>query len=246
MRSFTRRHVLIAATLGLIALPTLARADLFGGDDVILSGILAQAIAEVSDLASTLANIETEVQLMQTTLGRLDPQSFAAVLNLINDVTYSYGSLVSGIASIGFTLQAVNASFQSTFPSNLSNVPLSNFASLYTQWQTQILGAAQVADRAQSVISDWQRSAQDAAAVLAQSQTAQGEVGQLQSVVQMLGLLHTETGRLLQTLATTGRVLSNTSAASASERQLSLEKKRRNLAKYTFRGAAVTVPTRMP
>ncbi len=246
MRSITRRSLLVAATLGLVAVEAPASADLFGGDDIILSGILAQAISEVSDLAETLQNIEAQVQMMKTELSRLDPTSFASILNLVNDVTYSYNTVVSGVSSIGYTLKAVNASFQSTFPSNVTGVPLSKFNTLYAQWQSEVLASARVASRAQSVISDWQQNARDAAAVLAQSQNAQGTIGQLQSVVQMLGVLHNENNGLLQTLATTGRVLSNASAAGASEHQLSLEKKRRNLANYTFRGPPVTVPKRMP
>jgi P-type conjugative transfer protein TrbJ len=246
MRSLTRRHLLIALVLGSVACPSAAHADLFGGDDVILSGILAQAIAEVSDLGSTLTNIETQVQMMRTMLSSLDPRSFGAVLSLVSDMTYSYGNVVSGIASVGYTLRAVNTAFQSTFPSNLAGVPIAGFGALYSHWQDEILAASQIAERAQSVISDWQKNASDAAAILSQSQSAQGQVAQLQSVVQMLGVLQSENNNLLQTLGTTGRVLSSASAATASERHLSLEKKRRNLAKYTFRGAPVAVPTRMP
>jgi P-type conjugative transfer protein TrbJ len=246
MRSLTRRNLLLAATLGLVVAEQPAYADLFGGDLPLLTGILAQAITEVSDLGATLQNIQTQVTLMKTELSRLDPTSFATVLNLINDVTYSYSNVVSGVSSIGYTLQAVNASFQSTFPSNLTGVPLSQFGTLYARWQTEILASARVASRAQSVISDWQDNARNAAAILAESRGAQGAIGELQSVVQMLGVLHNENNSLLQTLATTGRVLSDASAASASERQLSLEKKRRNLANYTFRGAPVPVPKRMP
>ena len=247
MRRILRRRLFaVAAALGLVATPRAVQADLFGGDDVILSGILTQAIMQVVDLAQTLSNIEMQVQMMQTMLGSLDPKSFMAVLHLINDVTYSYRNVVSGISSVGYTLKGVNTAFQSTFPSKVAAVPFANFGGLYAQWQTEVLASAQVAERAQSVISDWQENADAAAAILAQSQSAQGEIGQLQSVVQMLGVLHNESNSLLQTLGTTGRVLSSASAASASEHQLSLEKKRRNLSNYTFRGAPVKVPNRMP
>lgn len=179
-------------------------------------------------------------------LSTLDGKSFTALVSLINDVTYSYDNVVAGISSVGYTLKGVNGAFQSTFPSTFGSVSFGGFGNLYAQWQNEILASAQVAARAQGVISDWQQNADAAGAILAQSQGAQGEIGQLQSVVQMLGVLHNESNGLLQTLGTTGRVLGNAAAANASERQLSLEKKRRNLANYTYRGAPVVVPNRMP
>ncbi len=144
-------------------MPREARADLLGGDDVILSGILAQAIAQVSDPAATLTNIEAQVQMMHTMLSTLDPQSFLAVLDLINDVTYSYGNVVSGIASVGYTIKSVNTAFQSTFPSNLTGDP-SRASGLDGRWQNEILASSQVAERAQSSSPTWQHNASEAAA----------------------------------------------------------------------------------
>jgi hypothetical protein len=62
----------------------------------------------------------------------------------------------------------------------------------------------------------------------------------------MLAVLHADLGAVVQTLATTGRVLSDAAAGGASERQLSLEKKKRNLANYTNRGTPVAVPSTLP
>ncbi|HXX66965.1 MAG TPA: hypothetical protein VEK07_07285 [Polyangiaceae bacterium] len=52
--------------------------------------------------------------------------------------------------------------------------------------------------------------------------------------------------RLRGTLATTGRVLTDMAAASASSSQLSQTKKAASLAGYTDRGVAVSVLTRLP
>lgn len=64
MRHITRRSLVVGAIVALIAAPEAAQADIFGGDDVILSGILAQAIIQVVNLVQMLTNIEMQVQMM--------------------------------------------------------------------------------------------------------------------------------------------------------------------------------------
>ena len=71
-------------------------------------------------------------------------------------------------------------------------------------------------------------------------------MGQLQLVVQMLGVVESQMTMLVQNLTTTGRALVDLGAANASERQLSTERRRRNRLNYTSRGAPVTVPSQMP
>jgi hypothetical protein len=98
MRRVARRTLVFAALLAALAASPAAHADLLGGDLPILSGILAEAVTEVSDLASTLANIESQVRMMQTMLSHLDPKSFAALLTLVQDATYSYSHVVGGLS----------------------------------------------------------------------------------------------------------------------------------------------------
>jgi conjugal transfer/entry exclusion protein len=65
----------------------------------------------------------------------------------------------------------------------------------------------------------------------------------MQSIVQMLALMQSQNTKLIQSLATTGRVLTSSAARTAAERQLSREKKRRHLANYTYRGPDVSLMT---
>jgi P-type conjugative transfer protein TrbJ len=247
-RLLPRRHLLLAALAGAAAglvRPKNARADLFGADVAVLAGILTQAITEVSTLGSMLTTAMSQLELMKTQLSALDPHSFQSLFDLVDDLSLGYDALTSGIQSVGYTLASVNRQFQKEFPSNLSKVPFAQFDSLYGQWQNEILGASEVAERAQTTIAALANDAASAHAILSRSAGASGEVAQLQSVVQMLALMQSQNGTLVQTLATTGRVMTSTAAAGASERQLSREKKKRNLANYTSRGAPVP-PMRMP
>jgi conjugal transfer/entry exclusion protein len=235
----TRRGCLLAVALAALTATPTARADLFGGDLPLLTGILTQSIAEVSDLGAEIGDIATQIELMRTMLSQLDPSSFSVLSNFLTDATYSLSNLQSGVSAIGYTLGAVDGQFQRQFPSNLAGVAFAQFDGLYNQWASEVLGAAQIAVRAQTEIASIKDQAREATAILANASRAQGEVAQLQAVVQMLGLMQAQNGALVQTLATTGRVLASSAAVAASERQLSREKKRRQLAGYTSRGRPV-------
>ncbi len=183
---------------------------------------------------------------MQTMLSRLDPASYNALLALITDTQLSYNELVNGVNSIGYTLQGVNADFKMTFPTDFSKTAIADFDAHYGEWQSQIWSSTLVAARAQSVLSTLRHNADNAANIMANSASASGEVAQLQAVVQMLGVMQSQSNSLIMSLATTGRVIATNASVSASERQLAREKKRRNLQNYTKRGAPVTIPNKLP
>jgi conjugal transfer/entry exclusion protein len=115
-----------------------------------------------------------------------------------------------------------------------------------SQWNQEIRGASQIAARQQTTLSTLDDHANQTAAVLQQSQTATGVVAQLQLVAQLIGITNAQLILINQTLATTGRVLTDMAAAGASERQLSVAKKQDNLSHYTDKGPAVPVPTELP
>jgi hypothetical protein len=69
---------------------------------------------------------------------------------------------------------------------------------------------------------------------------------QLQLIAQMIGITNSELLVLNQTLATTGRVLTDMAALSASERQLSLGKSDDVRSGYTDKGLPNAVPSTLP
>ncbi len=250
MRALTRRRALRGAfslaSLACLSAPSPARADLWGGDLGILSGILAEAIAEVAQLASMLSQFVAMVTLMKTELSALESGSFSSLLGFIQSAQASYSTLTSGIQSMAYGIGQINTDFQRLFPSNTSDIAFAQHDQYYNQWNQEVLAASQVAARQQTVLSTLDNHASQADKVLQQSSNASGEVAQLQTVVQMLRLMQTELITINQSLATTGRVLTDMAAAEGSERQLSRTKKQSSLANYTSRGAAVVVPHKLP
>ncbi len=246
MRLVQRLHLAAATFLALLVHPEPAQADMFGGDVAELAAILAETVSQGITLGEQLSQLSAQVTLMRQALARLDASSYASILSLINNTELDYSTLVHDVNSVGFTLTSVNAEFRQAYPSDFSAIAMGDLGSTYGKWQDDIWASTLVAARAQSVLSTLRDNTSNAAAILASSQTAEGTVAQLQSVVQILGVMQSQTNSLIQSLATTGRVVATTAATTASERQLSLEKKKRNLAGYTKRGRQVTVPTKLP
>jgi conjugal transfer/entry exclusion protein len=223
-----------------------ARADLFGSDIPILSGILTQAISELGTLGSMLDGVQSQVAALDAMLAQLSGGSFSAVLATMQSTAPSYADLTGNVASIDYTLQSVSGQFQALYDGRYAGMPIGRFDALYGRWEDQVLEAAQVAARSQAVLSMLHDNATEAAAILASSQASGGQVAQLQAVVQMLGLMQAQNGAVIQSLATTGRVLTSEAARSAAEGQLSREKKRRHLAGYRYRGTPVPTMTTLP
>jgi hypothetical protein len=116
----------------------------------------------------------------------------------------------------------------------------------YQAWNQEVVGASQVAARQQTSLSTLDTQATQTQTVLKQSQAAGGEVEQLQLIAQMIGITNSELLVLNQTLATTGRVLTDMAAQSASEKQLSLGKSDDVRSGYTDKGLPNAVPSTLP
>lgn len=245
-----RARAAVALVAGVLAstctFPRPARADLWGGDLPLLAGILAEAIAEVSNLSSMLTQILEEAQLMKTMLSGLDPTSFSSLTAFLRTAEATAAGLTVGVRSMSYSLGRVDTEFQQIFPADPSGETASQRARVMAGWSREILAASQIASRQQAAIGTLGDSAAKVQDLALQSQTAPGERAQLQLIVQTLAILHTQLSTIHQTLATTGRVLTDMGAASASERQLSQAKKQNSLSNYTWKGDSVRVPTEMP
>lgn len=253
MRTLTRRRILSGAVgctalTGTVTRSEPARADLWGGDLPLLAGILVQAIMEVSNLASMLTQIINEVQMMTTMLKAIESGSFPALMQFIGAARSSYDTLTAGVRSMTYSLGRIDAEYQQLFPSAppSAGTTVAQHTQQYQAWHAEIVGAAQIAARQQSDLSTLDSHAQQTQSILQQSQGTDGIVGQLQLITQMIGITNAQLVLINQTLSTTGRVLTDMAAASASNQQLSLAKKGDNRAGYTDKGPPVAVPHTLP
>jgi hypothetical protein len=254
MRTLGRRTILSAA-LGFSALARemtgakTARADFFGGDLPLLAAILANTISMVTQMTSMVTQIAYQVQMLETMIKGLDHASFTSIVSFINTARYTANSLTSGLRSMSYTLARIDGEFTQLFPGDPppQGTTVAQHRQAYQAWHQEVVGAAQVAARQQTSLEMLETHAQKTQDLLNQSEANGGQVAsQLQVIAQLIGITNTELLVLNQTLATTGRVLTNMAAATASERQLSLTKGDDARANYTDKGPAVVVPRTLP
>ncbi len=225
-----------------------ARADLWGGDLPLLAAILGNAISTVTQLTSMLTQIAYQVSMLKTMLSQVNAGSFTSLLSFIVAARSSYSTLTWGVRSMAYTLSRIDAEYQQLFPPGPPppGTTVAEHQQQAAAWNQEIVGASQIAARQQTTLSTLDDHANQTSAILQQSQAASGVVAQLQLVAQLIGITNAELILINQTLATTGRVLTDMAAAGASERQVSITKKQDNLANYTDKGAPVAVPSQLP
>jgi hypothetical protein len=245
-----RRAVLCGLLVSMIGATAVwtrpARADFWGGDLPLLTGILTEAIAEVSNLSTMVTQILEEVRLTRMLASGLDSGAFSSLSTFLHATEITASTLTSGIRSMSYSLDRIDGEFQRLFPSDIRATTFAQQGAYYASWNQEILAASRIASRQQTAIEGLADSSAKVGDLVQRSQNSSGEIAQLQLVVQMLSIMHAQLVTMSQTLATTGRILSDMGAASASSSQLSQTKKETSLSNYTARGDPVRVPTRLP
>jgi P-type conjugative transfer protein TrbJ len=209
-----------------------------------------QAVMMVEKMVTELERLQTQINNQMQMLKSIDPTTFSGLRTLLSQGQFTYTQLQGDLASIGYSVNAVNSSFDRMFPRKQSqwrDVRYSDFNNYYDSWNGEVTTASKAAVRAQSAISNLDANNRAIANILSQANSSStGQVRQLQLVNQQLALIHTELATLVQNLATTGRVLTQWSAGAVGEQMMARERSRRRLEGYTNRGRPPRVLNRLP
>lgn len=245
----SRRSLIVAALLAGPAVATYeheAHADLFGGDLPLLGSILYEATLTVSNLVSMYETLKNQLSALERTLSHLSLSSFSDVMQTIRATQFTYNMIAGDVRSIGYTINAVNQRYRQLFPNNVTTQKPADMRTTAAGWHQETLDAALVAQRSQSSLSTIQNNTDRATAILTNSSTAEGVVGQLQAINQMLGVISSQMNSVISVLDTTGRITADVAATNASQNVVTIEKKGRNLDNYTDRGPSTPVMTKLP
>jgi conjugal transfer/entry exclusion protein len=247
MRRVLRGFLAAAALAAALGVAHPARAQV-SSDAGLIAQLLVQEQQAVAQLKSILSTLQGQTQLVLQLLKGQPQGELDLVGGLLQSAETNYTSLLGNLQTIGYTIGAVNGAYSQTFPntSSYQGMPQAGYPDVESGWQNEILASSEIAARSQSSISSTEALTDLTKQILQLSGSTEGEVGQLQLILQVLGVVQSQMTMLVQNLATTGRAMVETGAATASERQLSTERRHRNRLNYTSRGAPVSVPSQMP
>lgn len=247
MATLSRRAFSSAAAiaLALTGAPR-ARADLWGADVGVLAAILTQAIATAVSTADTVIELKNQITMLVQMCKTLDWKSWEDIKNLYNETKWTADSVTSGVEVLSFRLNEIKNSWKRIYPTDYRPVPKSRMGGLIDRWNRETVGAAEVAARTQSMLAGLESIEKTADSALRASINSDGQLQQMQAIVQMLGVVHRQLSVMVSTATTDARVQASVAAADASERAMSKEKKKRNLNNYTNKGAPAPALRTLP
>jgi type IV secretion system protein TrbJ len=241
--------VLFSFTVLALARPAVAQMAVFDASTFGQSLSTALNTAnQVKQLADQLNNMREQLRYTMQSLKTLDPSSFTSLLNFYNQTTATYSTLQAEGTSIGFSLASVNSNYRRLFakPEQIRAAKATDYEQMYGLWQAELQSSTESAMRAQASADRLQKDGQATTKILADSRAADGEVRQLQAIVQMLAVIQSQLVTLTQTVATAERVNATAAAAAATEKMIAREEARRIREQYRNTGRPVTVLRKLP
>jgi P-type conjugative transfer protein TrbJ len=173
------------------------------------------AVRTAEQIQNQLEQIRNQVRSLQT----LPAATFGPVKSIYDSNMQELNGLLSDVQGISFNLNQIDGQFNQLFPQgSWDQIDFSRYEQYYRDWTKELSEASKTAMKAQSVVERSQAYNNEAAAILSSSAAADGEVRQLQSTNQMLGIMAGQLDGLTQTLAVSARV-SAMAAAQAANRE---------------------------
>jgi hypothetical protein len=217
-------------------------------DGPLLIKLLAQAQQTVSELQNIEGQLQQAYNLTKQSLTTRPDQELGYVAGIIKSTQNDYTTLVGSTQSIGYQVNQIHNAFAAMYPAQaaLQNIPSAQYDALNAAAQSEVLASAEIAARAQTSLSQIQSQTEIAMQALQHSEGLETITGQIQLVLQLVGVMQADFTALIQNFATTGRTLSVEAAGRASGQQIASERTRRNRLNYKDRGASVPIPNKLP
>jgi len=235
----SRRHLFRFASAALLTVLALApllepTASATGLPVLDVAGI-AQVAEEAGYVSSQLLSMQQQVQALRSAALQLDPRSYKSVQNLLSGNDVNYQSLIRDVQSMGYGLERVNTQFRKLYPDDaaVKKMRPAQLEATSRGMNQEIHASALVAARSQTTLRTIEQNDTEARNILSRSQGNGSQVAQLQSAIQMLGLIHQTLVGINQTMSTAGRVTSNVAVRAATERRMERERADRMLRGYS-------------
>ena len=222
-RNIKKLLVLVAASWLLVAPGTVRAAgwpvmDLSNLPHNVATAV--QAAKAVAHAATQIRNQATQIRNQVQSLRTLGDGAYSQLNGLFSGDLNQLEALSSSLGSIEYNMGQIEQQYERVFPPerDWSNIDISTYQDYFKSWNEEVQRSTKSAMQAQSVLSGVQEKYRQMMNILSQSQSADGEVRQLQASNLMLGLLSSQLNDLMQTTAATGRVTATKEAREAAER----------------------------
>ena len=242
-----RRSVTLAALVAAFLASRVARAQI-SSDAALLTELLFQEQQAVTNLNTIIASLKQANALSQQVLTGRPTSEVGYALGILRASQNDYNTLIQNTNSIGYSIGSLHNAFIALYPdgATIQAMPASQFDTLNANAQTELVTASEIAARSQTSVSEVETQTQLAETILQNSSGLDTIAGQLQLGLQLCSIMQSDFTAMIQNLAMTGRVLSDTAAMQSSDGRFAHERTRRNRLNYTSRGAAVSVPNSLP
>jgi conjugal transfer/entry exclusion protein len=216
--------------------------------DAVWKAIGVTLVPVLARFATILQQLQEANALKQQALTGRPPAEVSTALNLLRQSQTDYEALVGDTSSMGYSRSAIHTAFTSLYPSTQSveTIAESQFDTLHTQEQTEVLAASEIADRAHTSVAGVETRRELAQTIVQNSSGLDSVAGQLQLGMQLAAVVQSDFTAQIQNLAMTGRALSDRAAGRAAARLMAHERMRRSRLNYTARGSSLSIPTQWP
>ena len=215
-RTFNPKALMLALVL-LVLTSTQSRAAL----PVVDYGNLTQSLLQVTHAVTQIQNQIQQINQMAQTLQTIGGSQYASVAGGLNGQLQEMQNTLGTLTQVSQSVGNIQNEFNTLVPDQASwdNYDFSNFGGKLDEWSTEIDNATIEAMTAQGIVQRAALNVTNVNALLAESQTADGEVRQLQLLNQSMGILAQQMNDSLQLLAANGRL----EAALAAQQEKSRE-----------------------
>jgi P-type conjugative transfer protein TrbJ len=190
----------------------------------------AMSVIDLSNLKqNTLTAVRTAQQIQNQltmisnqvkTLTTLPASTFAQIKGIYDSNMRELNGIINDVRGISFDLDQISSQYDQLYPQGQwNNMSSSQYEDIFQKWNTELASAAKTAMRGQAVIGRSQDYMNETLDILNRSAGADGEVRQLQSTNQMLGIVSAQLGGLTENLATSSRITAMMAAEEAQRRE---------------------------
>lgn len=237
--------------------PPKASASIFGEENATLGAILGESIAQLAEMAKTVAGITAQIQQLQMIFSQGETMitQGETVLRGIGDpdgivqlLRYAERTLrLAGRTTrfLKYNIDTIEREYEKVFP-ELEDVPTPEFRQKARTWNAALKESSARAMQAQTSVATLQQRMDRMEQLLTATDSASGVVEQLQLVVRGIGVLHTDLMEIESNIAFGQRVTAALGAVEAAEAERADAVQTRMLEGYTNPGKPARVLEDLP